>query len=337
MKRGGKYNALYEINSLGLRDREYGPKTENVFRVLLLGDSFSVSHGLSIEDSLSRQLERALQKFADSDGLHVKFEVVNAAAGGYSPYNYWKAYIRWAPIFDPDAVVVALSPDDYDSSNADLIYIFENGDRVGSFKQGQAVKKRGGSTLRRARKWLSWNSEFYILLRNYFYYNEFIDRIKSLLSTKEEIPTNQLQQFMVPQPGIITKQWAQSFTYLEYLHKAVVEDEIPMVVLSLALKEEIDPTKLQSTLLASGINPNDIDINQPLNQIKEFCNHRNIPLFDPRPAIKKRHKEIPCYFVYDGHWIPEGIRVATILFAKQWREIQLSPWNNRNSKKIINN
>jgi hypothetical protein len=119
-EKGREYNALYQINSLGLRDREYGPKEEGVFRVLLLGDSFSASHGLPIEDSLSRQLERALQAEVDPETVSLKIEVINAAAGGYSPYNYWKAYRRWAHIFKPDVVVVGLSPDDYDSSNAGL-------------------------------------------------------------------------------------------------------------------------------------------------------------------------------------------------------------------------
>ena len=81
-QKGREYNALYEINSLGLRDREYGPKEPGIFRVLLLGDSFCVSHGLPIEESLSRQIERALQTLADREGIGVSVEVVNGAVGG---------------------------------------------------------------------------------------------------------------------------------------------------------------------------------------------------------------------------------------------------------------
>ena len=66
-EKGKEYNAPYRINSLGLRDREYAAKEKGTFRALLLGDSFSVSHGLPIENSLSRQIERALQEIADSD------------------------------------------------------------------------------------------------------------------------------------------------------------------------------------------------------------------------------------------------------------------------------
>jgi hypothetical protein len=72
----------------------------------------TIGDGLPIEVSLSRQMERALQAGADSDEMSVKFEVINAAIGGYSPYNYWKAYRRWAPVLNPDVVVVGVSPDD---------------------------------------------------------------------------------------------------------------------------------------------------------------------------------------------------------------------------------
>jgi len=87
-EKGREYNALYQINSLGLRDREYPSREKNVFRILLIGDSFSVSHGLPIEKSLSRQLEESFQAQFASDGLRLRAEVVNAAHGGYSPYNY---------------------------------------------------------------------------------------------------------------------------------------------------------------------------------------------------------------------------------------------------------
>jgi len=175
--------------------------------VLLLGDSFSVSHGLSIEESLSRQMERALQKVVDSDGLKLKMEVINAAAGGYSPYNYWKAYSRWAPILNPDAVVVGLSPDDYDSSNAGLNYLIEDGATMDLFRKGQEPRKGGKSLVRKFRKWLSWNSQFYVLLRNYLYYSDLVGRVSLWITVKEKDRDNQLKQFMLSQPESMTRAW----------------------------------------------------------------------------------------------------------------------------------
>jgi len=327
-EKGREYNALYQINSLGLRDREYRTKQKGIFRVLLLGDSFSVSHGLSIEASLSRQLERTLQESADRDSLSVIFEVVNTAAGGYSPYNYWKAYLRWAPILHPDAVIVGLSPDDYDSSNAGFNYLIEDGDTLATFREGQTPNKTGRNNIMHIRKWLSWNSQFYILLRNFLYYNETVGRISNWLSTKSEGRIMQLQQFIVPQPEIITKARELSYSYLDKLYEATVSDKIPLIMISIPLKEEIDNSFYQLALASSGLNQNQADVCQPLKETVKYCESRNIHLFDPRPAIKARHLEVPCYFVYDGHWVAEGIRVATASMAKQWRESRIPPWDN---------
>lgn len=329
-EKGREYNALYQINSLGLRDREYVAKKQGVFRILLLGDSFSVSHGLPIEDSLSRQLEFALQTLVENDRIPVKIEVINTAVGGYSPYNYWKAYLKWKPVFQPDLVVLGLSPDDYDSTNEDLIYIFEDGIRVASFKEGHTLQTRKRGIIRQWQKWLSWNSEFYILLRNFFYYNDLIGRISVWFEDKKEARNNQLQQYLVPQPAEIVKHWMRSFAYVDKLYKSTVSDNVSLVIIPIPLKEEIDSKVLQRTLLASNLTQGEININQPLYQIEAFCKDRAIPFLEPRLALRKRQQEAPCYFMYDGHWIGEGIRIASSSMARQWRNMKIPPWNNFN-------
>jgi hypothetical protein len=331
-EKGREYNVLYQINSIGLRDREYGPKKKGVFRILLLGDSFSASHGMPIEDSLARQLERSLQSIADQAGVTVKIEVINAACGGYSPYNYWKAYRRWASILNPDAVIVVLSPDDYDSSNAFMQYIIQDGMILGTFRQGQKQHIENKISITKLRKWLSWNSEFYILLRNFLYYNDIVGHISMWMNSKAKGQNPQLEPYMVPQTENITKAWAITFSYLQNLNKETNKDGIQLIIMSAPMKLEIDIEQLRQTLSASGLKAQQININQPLKQITDFCVQHNIPLLDPRVALRKRHKETPCYFVYDGHWIAAGLHAATDSIALQWRNLQLPPWNSNVNK-----
>ncbi len=326
-EKGREYNVIYRINSLGLRDREYGPKNKGTFRILLLGDSFSVSHGLKIEDSLSRQLERALQENANRDGREIHFEVINAAVGGYSPYNYWKAYSRWASVLEPDAVIVGFSTDDYDSSNAYAHYLIEDGDILATYRDGDSQLKRGGSSVRQLRKWLSWNCQLYVLFRNFLYYNEIAGRVSTLFFTKEESQINQFQQFITPRPEHITQSWKVSLSYLDKLHEATIQDKVSMLIISIPSKDEIDSTQFQRTLASNGLHRSQVNINQSLDEISDYCKARNIFFFDPRPMIQARHLEIPCYFVYDGHWVAEGIRIATVSMVKQWRNLRIPPWN----------
>jgi acetyltransferase AlgX (SGNH hydrolase-like protein) len=335
-EKGREYNALYEINNLGLRDREYGVKKDGIIRVLLLGDSFSVSHGLPIEDSLSRQLERALQAIADSQGMPVKFQVVNAAIGGYSPYNYWKAYRRWASVFNPDVVLIGLSPDDYDCNNENARYQIEGGVTMAIIKERQHPATGGKNQIRKLRKWLSWNSEFYILMRNFLYYNDIVGHISLWMNANAEERDTQLQQYEVPQPESMKKAWAKTFSYLKKLSEETAADRVAMIVVSIPLKMEIDPKEFRQTLEASGLKSQQIDINQPLKEISAFCKAEKIPFLDPRPVLRQRHAEVPCYFMYDGHWIAEGIRAAVTYIARQWRDMRIPSWDKNFSNRLTN-
>lgn len=327
-EKGREYNALYKINSIGLRDHEYGPKKEGDFRILLLGDSFAVSHGIELEESLSKQLERALQHRTDEDNIGVRIQVINAACGGYSTFNYWKAYHRWAPLLNPDLVLVAFSPDDYDASNAYMKYIVVDGMTLDAFAPGQKHSAHNISRIKKLRKWLSWNSEFYILLRNYLYYNDFAGKIITWFSKKGKT-NNQLEPFVVPQSIDMTNAWQNSFSYLQKLQNDLRDDGLELIIMAVPLKLEIDDEYRNQILKSNNISAEQFDVKQPLNQIINFCKQNNIPLLDPREALRKRHKEKPCYFVYDGHWVAEGIQVASKSAAHQWPRLLLSPFSNK--------
>ena len=65
----------FHVSSQGLRDKVYGEKAEGTFRILCIGDSFTMGHGLENEqDTFPKQLEALLN--ARSKGGRV--EVINA-------------------------------------------------------------------------------------------------------------------------------------------------------------------------------------------------------------------------------------------------------------------
>lgn len=326
-EKGREYNALYQINSMGLRDREYRSKEAGVFTVLLVGDSFSVSHGLTIDDSFSRQLERALQKEVISSGKSTKVQVVNAAAGGYSPYNYWKAYRRWAPIFRPDIVVIGLSPDDYDCDNEFSSYVVKNGRIQAIVKKDEAPKAVRGSRLREIRHWLSWNSQLYVLLRNFFYYNDFIGMITRKANANNKSIVDQLQQYVVPMPDSTKARWKKALGYLLYLRNEARTDDVPVVVVPIPLKLEIDNKEHTYRLNTVGVRQDRFDRDQMAKMIVDYCNMEGIPAIDPRQAMRERNVQTPCYFVYDGHWNAEGVQAAAISIAAQWQDLKLPPFS----------
>jgi len=96
----------YVISSQGIRDRQYGCKEPDEFRILMLGDSFMFGYATSLEDSIPRQLEGLLAE--QRRGKRIR--VVNAGVPGYGPYQE-RIFLeqRGFPL-EPDLVILQIFP-----------------------------------------------------------------------------------------------------------------------------------------------------------------------------------------------------------------------------------
>jgi hypothetical protein len=93
----------FRTSSLGLHDREYpAQKPPGVFRILLLGDSFTEGGGLALEATVAKRAEALLN--ARECGR--TFEVVNGGVASYSPILEYLFLGVLAPRLEPDLVVV---------------------------------------------------------------------------------------------------------------------------------------------------------------------------------------------------------------------------------------
>ncbi len=91
-------------NSQGLRDDEVEiPKPPGVFRILALGDSFTVGANVEQDDAYPQVLERLL-----NDSGKGRIEVVNAGVGGWSPFQYAQFLDNYGLRYEPDLVLVGL-------------------------------------------------------------------------------------------------------------------------------------------------------------------------------------------------------------------------------------
>lgn len=81
--KGVEARISYRISSQGLRDREYGPRAADEFRILILGDSFTMGWGLEVENGYVKKLERRLE----AAHLPVKVSVLNGGCGAYGPWQ----------------------------------------------------------------------------------------------------------------------------------------------------------------------------------------------------------------------------------------------------------
>lgn len=101
-------NQIDRINRLGFHDVEHTlPPTGEGFRVLALGDSFTAALEVDVADGWTQAMQRELRALG-----HPNAEVLNVGIDGIGPNIELKLLKRFAPIFQPDVVVVAFYKND---------------------------------------------------------------------------------------------------------------------------------------------------------------------------------------------------------------------------------
>ena len=95
--------APFETNSLALRDREIAmPKPPGVFRIFMLGDSFTEGAGFTLETTAPK----LLQTFLNERRCGRRFEVINAGVASYSPILEYLLLARVGLGLAPDLIVL---------------------------------------------------------------------------------------------------------------------------------------------------------------------------------------------------------------------------------------
>ncbi len=98
---------------VGLAEHKY-EKSEDTFRILVLGDSFMAAENVPAEKGFCRLLEEGLNKNSGK-----KIEIINAGVAGYGTDNEYLFYSNEGYKYKPDLVILSFltANDIFDSSN----------------------------------------------------------------------------------------------------------------------------------------------------------------------------------------------------------------------------
>ncbi len=94
------------ISAQGIRDREYGIKAPDEYRIVTLGDSYTMGQALKREDTFQRNLEQLL----NAENLSKRFTVINCGVAGYAPWQERLFLQKRGMNFEPDLVLLQLFP-----------------------------------------------------------------------------------------------------------------------------------------------------------------------------------------------------------------------------------
>lgn len=104
-----EWDVMYKINSHGLRDNEHEyAKPVGMYRVVMIGDSFTEGYGVDIERTFGKVLERYV-----SQTLNPKFELINAGVASWSPTPAYVYLVQFGLKYQPDLVLLNLTISDF--------------------------------------------------------------------------------------------------------------------------------------------------------------------------------------------------------------------------------
>ena len=300
-------------NSRGLRDDEVEvPKPADVFRILVVGDSFTVGASIRQEDAYPQELERLLQ----SPGTPI--EVVNAGTGGWGPFQYAQYVEHYADEYEPDLLLLGMFV-----GNDTYVDAFAVEDTLTAVL-GRRVSREAGSSVWGSVKvflyershiarlaltqGVGWTADF-TRARCDEFDEYFLGVQKTRLANHVANPDEESLAILeknVRQIGRI-KAWSD-------------ERGIPLVVFVIPDENQIN-TELQSVLLADG-DPASYDFDRPQSLLRPLFALQAIDWVDLRPSIQA---DTRCLYMNDSHWTPEGHALVAKVIHDYLRYSELVP------------
>jgi len=95
----------FETNSKGLRDRDFGPKDKETFRILMLGDSITMGKGVHLNETFSKKLESMLNTYP-LYSQYSQYQVINAGITGYNTHKQFELLKEFGLEYTPDLVIL---------------------------------------------------------------------------------------------------------------------------------------------------------------------------------------------------------------------------------------
>lgn len=298
----GEYYTVVRANSLGLRGSELeSPKRADSYRIVMLGDSFTMGKGVEEEETFSSRLAERLNSEALSLP-HPRYEVVNAGIDSFSPLlEYLLLREEWGEL-DPDLVVLNFDMSDLvqDTYYQSQVFYTEAGElRGASTRDGQSLDMSGYDGLGR---WLNRNT-FYTAMafRWLFPPGEWV---VAHMATPEL-----LRHTLAGSENDFDREWRLTLRNLHRIARMCAAREVPFVLSVYPWAHQVSP-ELSRTAMREFLEPGYALGRRSVGTLRNFARAYDVPFLDATPAFRDRYSANPdLYYDLDLHWTPAGHEV----------------------------
>ena len=309
------FDTHYDINSLGLRDREYSiGKPSYATRILMVGDSFTEGIGVEASETFSKVLEGLL----NDTGAKTKYEVINAGVGSYSPLPEY-LYLKTAGLkLNPDIVVLNLDLSDmYDDIQYTRLARFDaDGTPLGVNTEPERPKDNWFlRKLVAVKDFFKHKTRLYnfVWLRVSRYYEGIQHETNGLGDLR-------LDKYAMLRPNYTLKDqdWSLTYKYILLIRDMLKERGIPFCLTVYPYGLQVSSREFNVGRQFWDFRPDTLYSIQPQEWVEEFCRKEGISVIntceDFREAARSQY---PLYIDDNGHWTAAGQRLfAQILFRE---------------------
>lgn len=280
--RSGSDEFDYEItyNSMGFRDVEHSfNKPDNTFRILGIGDSFTLGFGAKFEESYLFRLEKKLNAISDNKK---NVEIIKAGIGRYYPELERIFLEHYGVKYEPDLIIVGFVPNDINDTFMGMETITVQADGYLLTREANEIGRIGSL--------LYINSHLMRLILDKY--------IKSKIDSKYEFEWGEIYK----PNDLYELQWKQ------------IENEFEKIV---SIADSINSQVL--FLHIPHMNPffqdKDWDLSYPGKRLSAWSEQKDINFVDSYPILYKESQNKTLYWPIDGHCNSEGYKIISdILF-----------------------
>lgn len=306
---GSEFRQLWKINSHGMREAELPlVKQPGEFRILTLGDSFTVGHGVEELDCWPRHLERLLQ-----EEVSKSVRVVNAGyACGHAPDCYYAYLAKNIDHLAPDIIVVGLfaGNDSYEPIDHFWAEVDDNGLPLRVLSLSRYVDATGKRRMMKSARPLAYQ---FPILRNSHLWVLAAQTLTPPLANQEGFHSPHRTTY---DPGM-EMAYQRSVDCLKGIADLAMQRNIPVVAAVIPADYQIDSNLCSWVHLDA-----DFDINLPQSRWEtDLANTEGLTWLDLRQPLKEAWQQTnsiaDLYYPADRHFTPLGQEVA----AKAIRDV----------------
>jgi hypothetical protein len=297
---GGYYNDISaNANSHGHRDQDVSlHKPDGIFRIMIIGDSFTVGANVEERDAYPSVLEELL-----TQQVSPKIEVINTGIGGHSPWQYAQYLEHYGLEFKPDLVVVGLFVGN------DVIVDRFSLEQTQTAVMGRRIRRESAADpLIETKVFLYENSHIARMYMNLgvpvnidFRRQACDDFIPIYITIQSRRLPVHLREMNESNAALAAK----SIEQIVRMSDLATANGSELVVVLIPDENQLNPD-LQKQVIEAGTE-DDYDFSMPQSMLRDAFAAEDIPVIDLLRAFRDDPR---CMYMNETHWTPQGHKLA---------------------------